>query len=412
MSGYILPLRLCWLLLLSLSAVGAQAHEASYSVIRFDRYQNSLAVDIRMPADQLALALSHGVSSEAPVDGFSGNVLRAYVSEHLQLLQQQTPLVLLWAGTEAGVDTQSGVDVPVQVVHLQAKVAAGDYTLHTDLIVHQVVSHRLHVIAGADFAAGQTAPVNVGLIRLKRYDLNVSQNEGSRWQSALAMLQLGLVHIAGGTDHLLFLLCLLLTLPLALSQDGKRHWQLPLLARVSAFTAAHSLTLLLAVLNWLPAGAAWNEVLVAASVMMAAVLVICPLPRLSPVSVAAAFGLVHGLAFAEVFSGLGLQGWDLATALAAFTLGIEAAQLLFVGLLLPLLLWCSRWQKFYRLMTLVAAAGILQLAFYWLIVRCVQVFSPAAEFPWFQLLTLSGLVSFLVIVLYFSFPWRRSGIQF
>lgn len=153
------------------------------------------------------------------------------------------------------------------------------------------------------------------------------------WQSAARFLVDGFRHILGGFDHLLFVFCLVLPI---------RRWR-PLLALVTSFTVAHSVTLGAAALGVVPR-AAWFpplvELLIAASIVWLAVEnVLLPPERLERRwRVAFAFGLIHGFGFSFALGEqLQFAGANLMTALAAFNIGVEAGQLLVVALLVPLL---------------------------------------------------------------------------
>lgn len=155
-------------------------------------------------------------------------------------------------------------------------------------------------------------------------------------------LGLGAEHLALGLDHLLFLLALVLVV---LDPRVARARPLAaLLATVTGFTAGHAITLSLAVLGglWLPSAP------VEACIALSIAFVAAELCRerataifRAPWVVAAAFGLVHGLGFAGALRELGLPASDAPLALVAFHVGLELAQLAFVGLALGAL-WLAR----------------------------------------------------------------------
>ena len=144
--------------------------------------------------------------------------------------------------------------------------------------------------------------------------------------------KLGVEHIIGGYDHLLFLVCVIW-----LAFTFKR-----ILLAVTGFTVAHSITLGLAALGVVSPAIEPIEALIALSIVfVAAELVRQNRTSLSwrhPVAVSSVFGLLHGLGFASVLQEIGLPSNDTLMALFAFNVGVEAGQLLFiVGLIL--LLW-------------------------------------------------------------------------
>ena len=192
------------------------------------------------------------------------------------------------------------------------------------------------------------------------YELDYQQTDTIRagmgagiraWWSGLqlsSLFRLGMRHIAEGTDHLLFLLVLLLPAPLLAA--GAR-WAAPATVRqsllhilgiVTAFTIGHSLTLTLAAMNIVHVPSRPVEVLIAVSILVSAVHALRPLFPGKEAWIAAFFGLVHGLAFASTLDRLGLSRWDRVAGILSFNLGIEAMQLLVVALVLPSLLVISR----------------------------------------------------------------------
>jgi hypothetical protein len=159
---------------------------------------------------------------------------------------------------------------------------------------------------------------------------------------------LGVRHIAEGTDHLLFLLALLLPAPL-LACGGRwsgratvRGTLMQIFRIVTAFTIGHSLTLGLAAFGLVRLPSRPVEVLIAVSIFISAVHAIRPLFPGREALIAAFFGLIHGLAFATVISDLGFNGWYRLVSILGFNIGIEAMQLAVVAAILPSLLLLSR----------------------------------------------------------------------
>jgi hypothetical protein len=163
-----------------------------------------------------------------------------------------------------------------------------------------------------------------------------------------SMFRLGMRHIAEGTDHLLFLLALLLPAPLRARRvhwgaSGGVHGSLIQIARVvTAFTIGHSITLALGATGVVSVPERFVEVLIAFSVLISAAHALRPLfPGREPL-IAAGFGLIHGLAFATTLQNLGVGVWQRLASILGFNLGIETMQLIVVGVILPSLLILSR----------------------------------------------------------------------
>ena len=144
--------------------------------------------------------------------------------------------------------------------------------------------------------------------------------------------RLGIEHILTGPDHLLFVLGLLLLVA----------GPLMLLKTVTAFTVGHSITLSLAVLGLAKLPPDPIEIGIAASVLLLAVELTrrdaarASLMRRLPWLLAGLFGLLHGLGFAGALSEVGLPEGEIPLALAAFNLGIEIGQLVFVAAVVTL----------------------------------------------------------------------------
>lgn len=149
----------------------------------------------------------------------------------------------------------------------------------------------------------------------------------------LSWLRVGLAHILGGLDHLAFVVGLLLVLGLGRTRVFDRR----LLATISAFTVAHSVTLALAVTGVLSLPAAPVEACIAASVVLVAREATHRAPTVTrrwPWVTASVFGLVHGLGFAGALGNLDLPQTSLAANLAWFNIGVELGQLIVVAAVL------------------------------------------------------------------------------
>jgi len=189
----------------------------------------------------------------------------------------------------------------------------------------------------------------------------------------------GVWHIWIGYDHLLFLLSLLL--PAALIRESK-GWQPKtgfkttlgeVVAVVSAFTLAHSLTLSLAVLQIVSLPSRWVEAAIAASVLLAALNNIVPCVTRRKYWVAFGFGLIHGLGIASVLLDMQLSTQNVAWALFSFNLGVELGQLAVVAAVLPLIGYFSRYRYYPAVAMHAGSATIAGLALIWLAERSLDI---------------------------------------
>ncbi len=196
----------------------------------------------------------------------------------------------------------------------------------------------------------------------------VAKRAGSA-QVARTYFVLGIEHILGGYDHLLFVLALILLL--------RGGW---LIARtVTAFTIAHSITLVAATLGFLGVAQQPVEICIALSIVFLAVEIVKHDPgqrRLSermPWLIAFLFGLLHGFGFAGALAEIGMPEGEVPVALLTFNLGVEAGQLCIVaaGLIILALigrLGVTRLDQFRKM----AAYTIGITASFWFIARMLS----------------------------------------
>ncbi len=195
--------------------------------------------------------------------------------------------------------------------------------------------------------------------------------EPHRLQQFLAYFQHGVWHIWIGFDHILFLISLLLPAVLVRTgtqwqpAGGFRHALLDVVSVVTAFTAAHSMTLTLSALGVVSPPSRLVESAIAVSVALAALNNLIPVVSDRRWVLAFVFGLVHGFGFASVLIDLGLPRATLLSALLGFNLGVEAGQLAVVSLFLPIA-WRLRATWAYKRVALLAGSvAVMLLASIW-----------------------------------------------
>jgi hydrogenase/urease accessory protein HupE len=190
----------------------------------------------------------------------------------------------------------------------------------------------------------------------------------SRWQVWRTYGWLGVTHILAGWDHLLFVVALVLLV--------RRGWAVA--RAVTAFTVAHSLTLVGTTLGVVGLPQAPVEALIALSIVFLAAELLragdgggAPSVTLRyPWAIAFAFGLVHGFGFAGALRKIGLPDGEVPAALLAFNLGVEAGQLAIVVTVLATLAALARIARPALAPAVrVAAYAIGVTASYWLIDR-------------------------------------------
>ncbi len=146
------------------------------------------------------------------------------------------------------------------------------------------------------------------------------------WDTIKSYFVIGIEHFLGGSDHILFVMCIIFI--------SVRF--LKIIKAVTFFTIAHSVTLTLAALGFLNVPGPPVEAIIALSILFLSIEILNgfngkhSLTHKYPWIVSFSFGLLHGLGFAGALSEIGLPKNHIALALAFFNVGIETAQIGFV----------------------------------------------------------------------------------
>ncbi|RZJ57248.1 MAG: HupE/UreJ family protein [Hymenobacter sp.] len=388
------------------------------SAVFLDIKSNSVSAEIQLPLNELELAFGSHVndSNSATLVKRLGPALKRYLLKHIHPV---SPDGKAWTVNIYDLLVQPVAQSPSGpyrelTVHLLLQPSSGEssrnFTLNYDVIVHQVVTHVTLVSVRQDWDNALYAghPVQVGVIRLDPVNnvippLVVNQAGGSIWTGFKSMVGLGMQHIAEGTDHLLFLLVLLLPAPLLISKKyhrfnqstthreevtkpsysllslekepdltttrnwgkygGLRYSLMHILRVVTAFTIGHSITLALGVMGWIHAPGQVIEVLIAISILVSAIHALYPVFPHKEMYIAGGFGLIHGMAFASTLANLDLETSRLVLSILGFNIGIELMQLFVIAMVIPWLILLSR-LPVYRFIRIIGAlfAGIAAIA--------------------------------------------------
>jgi len=194
----------------------------------------------------------------------------------------------------------------------------------------------------------------------------VADDQRGLVEIAHAYTLLGVEHILTGIDHLLFVIGLLFLVGF----NRRLIWT------ITAFTAAHSLTLACSALGWLVLRPPPVEATIALSIVLVAGEALHhreTLARRWPALVAFLFGLVHGLGFAGALKEIGLPENHLLVALLSFNVGVEIGQLLTVAGAYGLWRLTRRWPELARARTALLYV-IGSVAAYWSWLRLVTIF--------------------------------------
>lgn len=359
------------LLLLWLAAlVHAPAGMAGESTLSLHVEQASLRGEWKVPLGDLDAALELDSNNDGQVAWPEISQRRTEIEQYLD-----SHLRMLADGVDPGVrfdklsyGTQHGE--PFLLSELSATAAAEIKVLDVDytLLFESHPEHRgvLKVIwqdRGSQ-SATITAPGTATLF----------ERSLARHKPFSELLKSGVWHIWIGYDHVLFLLVLLIPAVFQRTATGREAAPdftgafLRVIAIVSAFTVAHSITLTCAALQLIVLPSRLVESAIAVSVVIAALVNLLPRTAgASSVWVAFAFGLLHGFGFANVLSEVDAEGEPLWRTLIGFNLGVELGQLAIVAAFLPIA-FLLRHTRFYRAGVLYggsSAAALCALFWFW-----------------------------------------------
>lgn len=362
MKGKLATVTICSLLFFWKAAFAHRIDEYLQATI-FSLEENRIQASMRLiPGVLVAPAVIAGIDRNS--DGvFSDEEKRAYSQHVLDDLvikedgKDVSPKLVSWSFPELA-QMREGlaeihIDYSVDVLHGGRK--------------HSLVVDNHHLNRKSVYLMNALLPnsADIHLLAQKRnqlqssYELDYEQTDAAQatmWEKARVWLdgvqtadlfRLGVRHIAEGTDHLLFLLALLLPAPLLVkgarwgAPIGARQSLFRILGIVTAFTIGHSITLSLAALGALTVPSHPVEVLIAFSILVSAVHAFRPIFPGKEALIAAFFGLIHGLAFAATLDRLGLGRWERVAGILSFNLGIETMQMLVVAAILPSLILMS-----------------------------------------------------------------------
>lgn len=341
----------------------AFAHQSSVAFLNALAERHSLLVTLRIADTDLVEVAALGLApKELPRPQTVSNRAQA-LADHLLLrirvdnLGQACPGGLL---RHAMVPRDGGFFAELTLRFVCAR-ALEQTRLHYDLFFDLDPRHQ--GLAAVDFFGSRSEV----LFRADRRSVVLSRPRGLL-DCALDYLRLGVLHIAEGTDHLAFLLGLLLPLGGLWRYRSPRFACRQALFWVSSFTLAHCLTLCLAAARLISLPARFVETAIALSIGYVAIENL----RGKPARFTFAIGLIHGLGFASVLGELGLPQRGFLLALFSFNAGIEAGQLFLVAPWLPTLVLLSRYPRIEKALVKNASLLLLGLSAWWTVRRLVD----------------------------------------
>tara|TARA_B100000809_G_scaffold266299_2_gene328355 strand:+ start:233 stop:1555 length:1323 start_codon:yes stop_codon:yes gene_type:complete len=226
------------------------------------------------------------------------------------------------------------------------------------------------------------------------------------YQAALRFSALGFTHILDGFDHLLFLLCLVIPFRQIRA----------LIAVVTAFTVAHSITLIASAFELAP-DTLWFpplvETLIAASIVYMALENIIGAQLHRRWLITFGFGLIHGFGFSFALrETLQFGGTHLLTSLLAFNVGVELGQILVLLLLIPALALLYRFGVRERMATIILSVLVAHTGWHWMTDRAAVLSQYDMVWPTLDLSLLLSATGWLLLIMALAgLSWWALGMR-
>lgn len=365
------PMRRLIPLLLLLIATPLTAHVFEQTEVEALFDLNSYRIDLLVDVDALALGVSSTTDADevvAALGALSDEQLAAAVERAKGTLSRRVRIrfdddkqrpTITFPGREVslieadGLPTVLGLtarfegDIPAGATHFKFGLSRAFGPSRLSVGLQGTESRRVEMLATAEDSP--------------RYELATLLAPPPLLPTMWRYTKLGFVHILpAGLDHILFIVGLFLLC---------RRWQ-PLVAQISLFTVAHTLTLGLAAASIITLPPRWVEPLIALSIAWIAIENIW-VQRVTRwrLAVVFGFGLLHGLGFAGVLGELGLPPGRFLSTLASFNIGVELGQLTIVAIGMLLLWRWRRHEKYQRRVVVPISLLIAAVGLYWAIER-------------------------------------------
>lgn len=314
-------MKVLWALVLMLLGSAVAAHETTRSYLSINRTGADVTATLRVAFRDVEVVVwmdedLDGALTWAEVQGRLPAVT-SYVQSSIDLTAGGACVM---STGKAGTSTSGGIAYLDLTFSARCPSATGPLVVQSRLFTDVDPDHRMYLTAqgtGTAKILGRNTPI-----------ARLDPDADGLWQVARQYFAAGVEHLLTGPDHIVFLMMLLLPAVTLGASPRAAAWQV--LSAVTGFTLAHALTLTAATTLLLRPPTDLISFLIAMSILITAADNVRPFLPGSRAAAAAFFGLIHGCGFATVLTGTNLGGAAFVAALAAFNLGIEAAQVLVV----------------------------------------------------------------------------------
>jgi hypothetical protein len=403
---------------LLLPAQPASAHPAGTTGVFVTVHSDAVEVEMQIHEAGFTAATGYDLDGDqAALDEVAGN-LETFILNRVGVRDEVSALdaEVTQEPTFETVNDEAAIVTTVR--YTADRPLEGALVLEDDFIIDVVPSHQVYVALVSDWNNGQVAegePEVLAVLSGGTTEVTLDRDAQTWGHGFFAVVWLGMLHIAEGTDHLLFLATLLIVAPsLAVRARRGFRWQQPIPLRrtltraaliITSFTLGHLLTLALVSLGLVSFPTKPVEILVAVSIVVAAAHAAKPLLPRGELLIAGVFGLVHGTAFATTILDLNLAFGEKLLAIVGFNVGVELAQLCAAALVLPLLIWLSHARAYAGFRTAVAGLAVVA-AIAWIVGIATD--SDSVLQPLFDLIAAAPLAWYLALVGLVALLWSTT----
>jgi len=411
LAGLILTLSLLTVLGPLAGPAGAHSGEQSYVYLQVfdDGIEGRLEFPLRDLNRALDLDLEEDDRDQALADlAVANDEIVAYLDEHVAVRSAQGETWSITYGEWDFLDVDFGNYATVAfTVEGVPTPPPRQFEVTFDAVIEAIDDYFGLLIIETDWQGGVFNNEADFLLTYtdSRDTQQVDLDNPSFWKGFWGTVELGMEHIFIGTDHILFVLVLLLPSVL-LYQAGRwqpaadfrsSFWRILKIATM--FTLAHSITLTLGGLGIIEFNAKLVETVIAISIIAAAVHNIRPVYPNREYLLAFGFGIFHGLGFAGLLSDLGLDRTNRVWSLLGFNVGVEIGQIFIIALVFPTLFVLRR-TRTYRWLMPAGSLACAAVAFVWMLERIFEddygvsrLVDPLVDAPEVFVLVAAGLVT-------------------
>ncbi len=394
----------------------AQAHTGNQSYVYLEIFDTAIAGRVEYPIRDLNRILDLDIPIDQPTTQQSleanADVIQAYTTEHLAIGPEDGSTTWPYEfGDIELLDLGAGSYVAFNFeIEERFDPPPRTFQVSYDAIIEADSDRDGFLLIATDWGSGTFNNEADEFLRFSQGDSTqlVELDNPSWWKGMTGVVELGAEHIRIGTDHILFVLALVLPSVLVFAKwrdDPERRWHPSagfgsslwrVLKIVTMFTVAHSITLALGGLGIVELSPRLVETIIALSIAAAALHNLHPIFVNKEWVLAFGFGLFHGFGFAGLLSELGLDRSNRFPSLLGFNIGVELGQAAIILMVFPMLFILRR-TRYYLPLMYAGSVGLALVALAWATERIFdydtkvnELVDPVLQWPRSAILVAAG----------------------